>query len=142
MPGWDPAFAIGSPTVDEQHRSLFERVAELEAALAVGRPVPVLRDLLGFLGRYAGSHFQAEEALMREIGYPDLEPHLREHADFIRRLHLLVPLWEEEEDSVVVLTTLLAFVRGWLVEHVTGSDQGIGAHLRGPRAAARRGRLP
>jgi hemerythrin-like metal-binding protein len=127
MTAWNPGFSIGVEGIDAQHRALFEQVAAFEAAVAAGRPRRILEELLRYLTSYTNSHFEDEERLMREIGFPDRETHRSEHGDFIRRLGLLLPLWEEEEDSFAVLTTLLAFVKDWLVGHVAGSDQRVGA---------------
>ena len=37
-------------------------------------------DLFGYLRSYVGTHFAAEEALMRDRGYPGFEQHIQEHA--------------------------------------------------------------
>ncbi len=131
MLAWDPSLAIGIPAVDAQHVALFEHVARFEAAVEGGERGAALERLFGFLADYVRAHFEAEERLMREVSYPGIYDHVREHVDFSHRLRLLVPLWNEEGDSSAVLSVLVGFVRSWLVEHVGSTDRRVGEFLRG-----------
>jgi hemerythrin len=127
---WKPSLAIGVPEVDAQHRALFERAASFEAAVAARAPNFRLEELFAYLAHYADAHFEAEERLMREVGYPGLPEHAKEHADFKRTLLSLMPQWESEGESSALLMSLLGFLDYWLTSHVTSRDQRIGEFLR------------
>ena len=128
---WKPTFSIGVEEIDAQHRTLFERVARLEAAIEAREPSPRLQELFTYLEDYARAHFAAEEQLMRDADYPGLTEHVQEHSEFKRRLRSLVPQWESEGDSTAMLFALGGLLRSWLADHVTSSDQRIGDFLRG-----------
>ena len=136
MSPWQPALSTGIEEIDAQHRGLFDRIEELEAAIAAGEPGRRLEDLFGYLARYAAEHFAAEERWMRETGFPGLAGHRREHADFTRRLRALVPHWQSEGDSKALLLALVGFLHFWVADHVLVSDRRVSAHARAPGAGA------
>ena len=122
--------AIGVAEIDAQHKTLFERVGRLEAAVKAREPYFRLEELFAFLKTYALTHFAAEEGLMRKVGYPGLSEHVLEHSEFRQRLGSLIPQWESEGDSTATLVAVLAFLDSWLTEHVKNTDQRIGDYLR------------
>jgi hemerythrin-like metal-binding protein len=130
MISWKPSLSIGVPEIDAQHQALFEKAACFEAAVKAREPNHRLAELFGFLSRYATVHLGAEERLLRETRYPGLPEHVRQHADFQRRLGALVPHWESEGASTALLLALVGFLDLWLRDHVTSSDQRIGDYLR------------
>jgi len=130
---WATSLEIGVPEIDRQHRSLFERANTFADAVQARQSMDRLEELFAFLAEYALEHFVAEERYMREVGYPQLPQHIQEHAQFRRQLASLVPQWNMEGDSQAVLMALLGFLKSWLTEHVTGSDQRIGEFVRSPK---------
>ncbi len=134
MSPWQPALSTGIEEIDAQHRGLFDRIDELEAAIAAGEPGRRLQELFDYLARYAAEHFAAEERWMRETGFPGLAGHRREHADFTRRLRALVPHWQSEGDSKALLLALVGFLHFWVADHVLVSDRRVTAHARAPGA--------
>ena len=133
MLAWDPSLAIGIPEIDEQHRSLFEQATRFDAAVRSGLKGKERQELFSFLAGYANEHFEAEERLMREAGYPRLASHALEHAEFRRRLATLLPHWESEGDSSALLMAVSGFLMRWLREHIGASDRAIGEFLaKGP----------
>ena len=129
-PVWKPSMALGSPLIDEQHRLLFEHARRFTEAAQAGALPPGLQRLLGFLGNYAQAHFRLEESLMRTAKYPDCEAHAREHAGFARDLEALANRLKAEGESEPLRAEAVEFVRSWLIEHVSSSDQRIARHLR------------
>jgi hemerythrin len=128
---WTAVLSIGDPMVDDQHRLLFQHGRRFVRAVGNGDSNPRLRQMLRFLQDYAEVHFRAEENLMRAAGYPDWEPHTREHEQFTQRLRLIAPRLETEGDSGPLRGEVASFVRSWLTEHVSSSDQRLAQHLRG-----------
>ncbi len=131
MISWTPSLEVGVPIVDAQHRELFDRAARFEEASRAGFTGSRLGEVFEFLTEYARVHFESEERLMAAVGYPERTDHVREHREFTRRLSMLVPLWDAEGDSTVVVQILRDFIATWLVDHVSSSDQRLGAYVRG-----------
>jgi hemerythrin-like metal-binding protein len=127
---WSPSLAIGVPEIDDQHRTLFERAGRFAAAVHAHERNARLGELFAFLAEYALEHFASEETLMRRVDYPDLEQHVAEHRAFKQRLGSLVPQWDSEGESTAMVLALLGFLDAWLIEHVRGSDQRLGAFIR------------
>jgi len=127
---WDPSLAIDVPEIDDQHRALFAEVDRFDAAVRAGVQGAEIRKLFAFLGQYAQEHFESEERLMRDAGYPRLASHALEHAEFRRRLATLLPHWESEGESIALLMAVSGFLARWLREHVATSDRAIGEYLR------------
>ena len=88
MLAWDPSLAIGVPEIDEQHRTIFAEAARFDAAVRAGVQGREIQELFDFLSRYAREHFEAEEQLMREVGYPRLASHALEHAETVQEFPL------------------------------------------------------
>jgi hemerythrin len=140
MAPWTSSLSVGIREIDDQHADLLERVEALDAATRARAPGYRLQELLEFLRRYAEEHFRAEERLMREVEYPGLADHLREHEKFRQRLEALRPHWESEGSSAAMVMATSGFLDAWLADHVRSSDQLVARHVRemGRRRRVRR----
>ncbi len=79
---WKDSYRMGDPEIDQQHQYLFELTNEFMAVDSLS----ALRSLLMSLYKHTREHFEQEEALMRKIGFPELELHLEHHNQLLRRL--------------------------------------------------------
>jgi hemerythrin len=130
MPRWRPSLATGVLAVDAQHQYIFEQAARFEEAVNRGDPTYSLERLFAALSDYARIHFETEERLMREMAYPDVADHVREHSEFTRRLSSLIPHFEAEGDSQALLAALSGLIDSWLTQHISSSDQRIADFMR------------
>lgn len=73
------SFSVGDDEIDRQHESLLQRAAMVAMAIEQELDAGLQQDLLGEMIKEEALHFIAEEALMRTIGYPDVEAHVDEH---------------------------------------------------------------
>jgi hemerythrin len=78
---WVPAFEVGQPQIDEDHRTLVERLNQLHRALDQGQDPAEIARVLNFLRDYTVTHFSAEEALMIQHKYPQAAAHFAAHAE-------------------------------------------------------------
>jgi hemerythrin-like metal-binding protein len=74
---WQARFECGEPTIDRQHRELFERSEQILEWLRKGSPrfVPDLERLMSEIA----AHFADEEAILEQRAYPGLAGHRRAH---------------------------------------------------------------
>jgi hemerythrin len=135
---WTPALSVGVPAIDAQHAELFRRAAALAAAAQEGPGSAEVYRTLAFLGDYVVSHFSQEEQLMRDVGYPGLEPHAAEHAGFVARFLRFRAAFARGGADAALAASMQRELSSWLVEHVSGADRRIGEHIRA-READRRG---
>jgi hemerythrin len=126
---WEPHLAIGVAAIDDQHQELFRNVNALLAAMRGRRGAAEVPRLLDFLGRYAVEHFAGEERLMREVRYPGLEAHRREHTEFAQDFQALRQEYEAGGATPAVVVRLNVWLCGWLRRHVSDTDQDMGRYL-------------
>jgi hemerythrin-like metal-binding protein len=117
---WKDSYSVGVPLLDSHHKGLIALINRLSAEDPDS-------DLMGWifaeLEAYTKDHFAAEEALMKEAGYPDLKRHRREHAAFERWLSAVRQTYAIGVASPSMLSeTVNAFLRDWLVNHILSSD--------------------
>ncbi|MFO0583208.1 MAG: bacteriohemerythrin [Anaeromyxobacter sp.] len=129
---WTSALAVGVRGIDEQHQELFRRFERLEDAI-LHRDRTEAGRMLDFLADYVRVHFDAEEALMRVVGYPDLERHRAEHEGFKAAVSRLDLKLAEHGSSAELVLRLDRDVGGWLRDHIYGSDVTLARFVKARR---------
>ncbi|MDO8340547.1 MAG: bacteriohemerythrin [Candidatus Woesebacteria bacterium] len=114
---WTPNLSTGVPVLDEQHKAIFQWLAELESATAERRTLFGVY-VITRLKHYMREHFAAEEAMMKAAGYPDLAQHQAEHAEFRAKLEEL-QLRSIGED---ISADTVNFLNHWLTNHIARTD--------------------
>lgn len=113
---WSDDYRLGIPGVDQEHRTFFGLLRDIETCLASGDD-PGARAALGALRDYAEEHFAHEEEFLEAVNYPDLARHRGEHAVFLRDVKVL-------EATTAVPTTVAALMaRAWIATHILGTDR-------------------
>ncbi|MHB8123540.1 MAG: bacteriohemerythrin [Desulfuromonadaceae bacterium] len=117
---WDDSIALGIPSIDTQHKALFDWVNILDAAIRNGDGAEAVGEIIWNLITYVTEHFSEEERLMLSCNYPDLAAHRQEHDQFVSRLReIQVNFLHGHEMAASVLD----FMVEWLVCHIKGTDQ-------------------
>jgi hemerythrin len=93
-----------------------------------------LHDILDRLVDCAMTHFEHEERLMRECGYPRLQSHMAEHEEMRRR----AMGWQAMPD-VVAARELLQFLKNWWTSHIQDEDKRISPFIVKPGQTTREG---
>jgi len=125
---WKDEYSVQIPSIDAQHRNLFRIGAELNEAMRTGQGKAVLSKTLDRLVQYTVVHFDTEERLMRQHGYPELAAHKAEHDALTTKVKEFQA--ELESGRALITVQLLQFVRDWLDHHIQGSDQKYAPYLR------------
>ena len=118
---------IGISEIDEEHKRLFELIADTDAALKSNdNPISNAILLINELKHYAVSHFAHEEAYMERINDPELPRQKKEHATFVDKVNSYSFSDVTEESAKAVILELLEYLSRWLMGHILGSDILIG----------------
>jgi hemerythrin len=117
---WTEDFSVGVARLDMQHKRLIQMINRLIEAPQTKTGSETISDLLNAMTNYAQEHFEAEERLMQQYNYPNLEEHLTQHHGFRRKAADLC-MAEIEEDGTVP-ESMLEYLRDWLVQHILKSD--------------------
>lgn len=124
---WQDGFGVGHPTIDADHQRLFELFNEFVTAVNEFRADSEIQAVLGELLDYTDTHFDREETLMREHGYPDYAVHKTLHDSFVRQLHDVNSALDAGGEKGAFV---LGFLAKWLSGHILGVDKKLGAYLR------------
>lgn len=130
---WNPAFACGEPTLDDEHQQLFRQANALIDLVSGGHPdLPVFNRVFDAFLSFLNSHFEHEEEILRTRGYADLAAHAQEHRALLEQVGAL----RESLDASGVprVHTPVAKIVDFLVNditvgHMVGSDQGYFAQV-------------
>ncbi len=124
----DSRFSIGVDEIDRQHMRLIQIYNSLYDSHKNGDTFQAMREAIISIVDYARTHFQSEEQLMDEAGYPGLDDHRRLHKAFIKDISdILKRLKQGREVSIF---KLLAFLREWVTTHIHEEDKKIGSFLQ------------
>lgn len=124
---WKEVYETGIVALDNEHKRLVEQINRLYEAVRDKHAEEALGDILSMLEDYTENHFQHEEKLMAEYGYPGLEEHKEIHAQLRSSVQ---DLKERSRSGTEELAReLLMFLRVWLLEHITEVDKKYGAYL-------------
>ena len=124
---WGEKNKVGVAEVDAQHQGLFVILNRLHDAVVEGKEQGELFAILDELIEYTVVHFQTEERLFKEHGYPGYDEHKAVHDELTATA---VELQAKLRDGSATLSfELLDFLHDWLMEHTLGLDQDMGPFL-------------
>lgn len=117
---WHDMYSVGVPSVDTQHKRLFEIANRLHDAHIRNLGRPLMAEIFKELIEYTAYHFADEERLMRDADYPDYVRHKANHEKLIE---LVVGYQRQlERGEVGIEERALEFVKTWLNGHILGMD--------------------
>ena len=127
---WEQAYELGEERIDSQHRKLFALLDMLIAACEDGSAVEKAHEALDFLVDYTVQHFNDEEVLQLQYGYPDYEIHKQMHDNFKVTVAGLVERFHDNSSSAELSNDINKIVVRWLVSHIQREDKKIADHIR------------
>jgi len=127
---WSNNLSVGVDLIDEQHKMLIHKIAEVAEAVNKTQGAEKILKTLGFMVEYTDFHFSAEEELMKEHSYPEKEYHLEQHAQFKQMLKNLEEDFEEEGATRALSTSINTYLINWLVNHIQKIDVEFGEFLK------------
>lgn len=134
---WKQDYSVGIEKIDDQHKHLIGIGAELMDLIKHHSSDDLYDDVADAIGRmkeYTVYHFETEERMMEEAGYPGFDEHRAEHSRFIDQLDG-VDLNELDENQAEFIMDILKFISKWIFKHIIGSDFGYREALLGSSEA-------
>jgi len=118
---WSENLSVKVNSIDVQHKKLVELINKLHDASKEGKAKeaagPVLKELIN----YTATHFDYEEKLFSEHGYPESATHSKEHKD------LVVKVLDVQKDfdagKLTIGMSLMSFLKDWLNNHILKTDK-------------------
>ncbi len=124
---WDDSYAVNVADMDNQHKRLFELIAELHTAMRSGKGRQMLDETFAGLIAYTQTHFKDEEELMRLNDYPGLAAHQKMHAALIEKVEDYQRRFMSGELAITI--EVMEFLKDWLVNHIQKTDMQYGRFL-------------
>jgi len=121
---WRQSLSVNNDELDNQHKKLFFFYNRLHESLLNGSVEETIKTkltTLNDLAEYASYHFKAEELFMQKMSYADINEHRLRHQQFTTRITSL--LEDVKNNRVILSTSLIKFLRNWIVEHIAKEDQ-------------------
>jgi hemerythrin-like metal-binding protein len=118
---WNTSYSVKVKRFDEDHQQLFGIINELHDAMSNGRGNDVMQNVLIKLLRYTERHFTAEEAVMKELSYPELSAHAAQHRQFTAKVRQVTEQYRA--GTIGLSLEVLDVVTKWLSRHIMGVDK-------------------
>ena len=117
---WSDKYKVGNPTIDEQHTKIIGLINTLIEHLDDAVNSEIIVDIIGELNQYSYQHLDEEEALLKQVNYPDYEAHLELHMKYretIAELTMDISLGGNTQ-----VKDFLIFVGQWWSVHIQTED--------------------
>jgi hemerythrin len=114
---WKPRYSVGNSDLDAQHQYMFALLDKMYAAMQDGGTDTPLEQLLDKARLYGKLHFETEERLMAECGYPLWLEHRQVHEEYCDRVEKM-----SQNIGPDTWLELFLFLKDWWVNHITSKD--------------------
>lgn len=118
---WKPEYSVGIEVIDQDHKKLLSLINNLQAAVYYHTGETFEKQALDELVEYTNFHFQREEQLMEEHGFPGFAEHKKEHELMIAKVGEFIKAYESQGSDA--LDTVSEYLKEWLIGHINGTDQ-------------------
>lgn len=141
---WGDHLSVAHPTIDIQHKAIFELGGRVYESWHIGGSLDVFRPAVDKLANLLQAHFSYEERMLADMGYADLKEHAAEHSSMLDELQKIRERFnaftgEHHVRGGSVLTPgwpLMQLMLGFTVGHVATSDMAYSQALIASRDGA------
>jgi hemerythrin-like metal-binding protein len=125
---WNATYSLVAPALDDEHRSLLEKVNGLLSAISSGDETAALM-AFSVLVAESRRHFAEEEEQMRVLSYPDRERHCAQH-DKLRSGLAGLQFTLGNTTSFASSPGPFLYLRSWFSEHLQTDDSRLAAFIQ------------
>ena len=127
---WKPAWSLGIPSVDGEHRDMIEKINRVYADLESAPEPASIAAALGEIHAGISAHFALEERLMQAAAYSGYTEHKQSHEELLDQIRDLMDGFEADpEEGTRVLQRRLG---DWFSVHFATFDarlhEQLGSH--------------
>ncbi len=128
---WGSLFETKITEIDNQHKRLVDLLNQVHDAVRNNKGEEIMNKALSDLVNYTKSHFATEERLMSQHGYPDYNNHKKEHEALGEKVQEFQQRYAKSSKDPLLVQELSIFLKGWLTNHIVGSDKKYAPFLKG-----------
>lgn len=96
---WKPAYSLGVPSVDMEHREMIEMINRVYAGLDDHANPEQIESALEDIYAGIASHFALEERHMRQANYEEYEAHKDQHEDLLDQIRDLMDDYDTNPEA-------------------------------------------
>ncbi|HTJ97677.1 MAG TPA: hemerythrin domain-containing protein [Rhodocyclaceae bacterium] len=127
---WSDDFNSGLNEIDAPHRHMLGQLGNIAVAIRDGR-TDSFDSVIANLKQHAQEHFDTEEAIMNDVGYPFLPEHVQQHRRFQYNLDLLQEkLKARTEDPGHLAFQVKLQLSDWVINHSLKFDRHLAHFMR------------
>lgn len=127
---WTPSLSVGVETIDQQHKTWFEKAEALFEAGKRNEGAAYIKEMFTFLEDYTKKHFADEEAYMLRIRYPGYAEQKSAHTAFIQQLEKVRNEFNASGGNILTILNANQLVINWLTQHISNLDKKIGLYAK------------
>ncbi|MBC8339124.1 MAG: hemerythrin family protein [Rhodospirillales bacterium] len=124
---WSDDYKTGEKEIDKEHWGLFALINDLNEKRLHGADEKSIASTLYALVAYVDVHFEHEERLMEETGYPELDSHKKAHEALDRRVMEFQDAFLGSPETFD-FEALMDFLSNWLQQHILKLDMDFAAY--------------
>lgn len=117
---WNDMYSVGNPTMDAQHRKLIDTINKLFSAFSDGSAQEVIDSVIQEMINYSKIHLTAEEKMLKEINFTDIESHKSFHEDYRKKILELQQRAKTNEKEIHY--EIIEYLKKWWTEHILNED--------------------
>jgi hemerythrin len=117
---WEPAFNLGIPEVDNQHKKIIDFINALNQAFIDNVTNDKIGNILDDMSDYASKHFKTEEELFEKTNFPLMKEHKTQHEYFVKKVEDFKKSFYQGQP---ITFRLMKFLRSWWTNHILDSDR-------------------
>jgi hemerythrin len=117
---WNERFSVGVPSLDTQHRQLIDILNELHDAMTNARGKDIQVSIVQRLAKYASTHLETEERMLKTKNYPSFAPHKAQHDAYMLKMK---DFEKQIGGDRSVAVGLMSFLKEWWTGHILNTDK-------------------
>ena len=125
---WKEEYNTGIKKIDSQHKRFVDLINKLHSALSAGKEQETLYSLLSELLDYTKRHFEAEEKIMANLGFVELEGHRAHHQDLIDQITIIIDPYLDGKFHVNNM--FMVFLKSWYSNHIFYGDADLASFVK------------
>jgi hemerythrin len=123
---FDDSLVTGNSEIDSQHKELISKISDFMTSCTDGSGKVKAIKMLDYLEEYTNFHFNAEEKLQEDAGYPELANHKKQHEEFKKTIKELYEFLEDSEGPTEdFVKQVQKNVVSWLFIHIKSFDRSV-----------------
>ena len=118
---WSETYSTGIRLIDVQHKELVTLTNNLYRSCLTDNEGIAFKKAMQQMVDYVSFHFSAEIELLKQINYPDILDHQKQHEDLIKSI--LDAAKDYEDGKKFVPNQFVRTLKDWVFSHIAIADK-------------------